>query len=573
MKDRTNRRLNFLIFIFLILTAGIICRLFFLQIKEYEKYKKLADTQHLKEMEIPAKRGRVFLSDGTTLIAENKGLVNVAVSPREVKNPQELARKLSLALGVSESEILEKIKDKNKVWVVIKNNVVLEKTQNIEGLAGVYLESHLDRFYPLGRMVSHVIGFYGFDSSGKKKVGQYGIEGFYQNELAGKNGFMKGVVDANQNLIFSLKNEVQEPVNGVDLVLTINPDIQTFIEAKLKETFEKYQPRNATFIVFSPKTGEILAMASLPNFDPNEYYKEKDPKVFQNPALLSFEPGSIFKPITAAAGIEEGVITPQTTYYDSGAVKIDNFEIKNSDLKAHGNQTMTNVIEISLNTGAVFIQQKLGREKFVEYVKKFGFGKKTGIDLFGEESGDIENIVHPRSNAKLIEAANASFGQGISVTPIQILMAFSAIANQGKMVKPHIVKAIIYPDGKKKIIEPQIVGEPISPETASRVTAMMVSATKNGYSKKAGVDGYLIAGKTGTAEASWVYFGEQKPGYSGMNVQSFINFAPAFNPEYILLLKMDAPKRGPRFSADSLAPVAREINLFLLNYFGIPPSK
>jgi cell division protein FtsI/penicillin-binding protein 2 len=573
MKDRTNRRLNFLIFIFLILTAGIICRLFFLQIKEYEKYKKLADTQHLKEMEIPAKRGRVFLSDGTTLIAENKGLVNVAVSPREVKNPQELARKLSLALGVSESEILEKIKDKNKVWVVIKNNVVLEKTQNIEGLAGVYLESHLDRFYPLGRMVSHVIGFYGFDSSGKKKVGQYGIEGFYQNELAGKNGFMKGVVDANQNLIFSLKNEVQEPVNGVDLVLTINPDIQTFIEAKLKETFEKYQPRNATFIVFSPKTGEILAMASLPNFDPNEYYKEKDPKVFQNPALLSFEPGSIFKPITAAAGIEEGVITPQTTYYDSGAVKIDNFEIKNSDLKAHGNQTMTNVIELSLNTGAVFIQQKLGREKFVEYVKKFGFGKKTGIDLFGEESGDIENIVHPRSNAKLIEAANASFGQGISVTPIQILMAFSAIANQGKMVKPHIVKAIIYPDGKKKIIEPQIVGEPISPETASRVTAMMVSATKNGYSKKAGVDGYLIAGKTGTAEASWVYFGEQKPGYSGMNVQSFINFAPAFNPEYILLLKMDAPKRGPRFSADSLAPVAREINLFLLNYFGIPPSK
>jgi len=573
MKDRTNRRLNFLIFIFLILTAGIICRLFFLQIKEYEKYKKLADTQHLKEMEIPAKRGRVFLSDGTTLIAENKGLVNVAVSPREVKNPQELARKLSLALGVSESEILEKIKDKNKVWVVIKNNVVLEKTQNIEGLAGVYLESHLDRFYPLGRMVSHVIGFYGFDSSGKKKVGQYGIEGFYQNELAGKNGFMKGVVDANQNLIFSLKNEVQEPVNGVDLVLTINPDIQTFIEAKLKETFEKYQPRNATFIVFSPKTGEILAMASLPNFDPNEYYKEKDPKVFQNPALLSFEPGSIFKPITAAAGIEEGVITPQTTYYDSGAVKIDNFEIKNSDLKAHGNQTMTNVIELSLNTGAVFIQQKLGREKFVEYVKKFGFGKKTGIDLFGEESGDIENIVHPRSNAKLIEAANASFGQGISVTPIQILMAFSAIANQGKMVKPHIVKAIIYPDGKKKIIEPQIVGEPISPETASRVTAMMVSATKNGYSKKAGVDGYLIAGKTGTAEASWVYFGEQKPGYSGMNIQSFINFAPAFNPEYILLLKMDAPKRGPRFSADSLAPVAREINLFLLNYFGIPPSK
>ncbi len=573
MKDRTNYRLNFLFFIFLVLTAGIICRLFFLQIKDYQKYKELADKQHIKEKKISAKRGRIFLSDGTTLIAENKGFVNVAVSPRETKNPEEVAEKLSAALNISKEEILAKIKDKNKFWVIIKNNVSLDKVKDIERISGIYFEPFLDRFYPLGEMASHVIGFYGYDQTGKRKVGQYGIEGFFEKELAGKDGYMVGLVDANQNPIFSSKNKIQEPINGVDIVLTINPDIQTFIEGKLKETYDKYQPRNATFIVFSPKTGEILAMASLPNFNPNEYYKEKDLNVFKNPALTSFEPGSIFKPLTAAAGIEERVITPQTTYYDSGSVKIDNHEIKNSDLKAHGTQTMTNVIEFSLNTGAVFIQQKLGREKFVEYVKKFGFGKKTGIELYGEEEGSIENIVHPRSNAKLIECANASFGQGISVNAIQILSAFSAIANQGKMVKPHIVKAIIYPDGKKKIVQPEIIGQPISSETASRVTAMMVSATKNGYAKNAGVEGYLIAGKTGTAEASWVYFGENKPGYSGMNVQTFINFAPAFNPEYILLLKMDAPKRGPRFSADSLAPVAGEINKFLLNYFGIPPAK
>lgn len=573
MKDKTNRRLNFLMFVFGLLTAGVICRLFFLQIRDYEIYKKIADAQHIKEKVLPATRGRIFLSDGTTIIAENRGLVNVAVAPKEVKNQEEVAQKLSLALGVSKNEILEKIKDKNKLWVIIKNNVLIDKVKEIENLDGVYLESHLDRFYPLGRMASHVVGFYGFDSEGKKKVGQYGVEGFFQEKLAGKDGFMKGVVDANQNPIFSSQNKIQEPINGDDIVLTINPDIQFFIEEKLKETYEKYKPRNATFIVISPKTGEILAMASLPNFDPNEYYKEKDPAVFKNPALVSFEPGSIFKPITAAAGIDAGVITPETTYYDSGKVVIDNFEIKNSDLKAHGEQTMTNVIELSLNTGAVFIQQKLGREKFIEYVKKFGFGKKTGIELFGEESGDLENIIHPRSNAKLIECANASFGQGISVTPIQILTAFTAIANGGKMIKPHIVKAIIHSDGTKEVIEPQVIGEPISAQAASRVTAMMVSATKKGYSQKAAVDGYLIAGKTGTAEASWVYFGQNKPGYSGMNVQSFINFAPAFNPEYILFLKMDAPTRGPRFSADSLAPVAKEINFFLLNYFGIPPTK
>lgn len=573
MKDGTNFRLNFLFFIFLILTAGIICRLFFLQIKDYQKYKKLADEQHIKEKKISAKRGRIFLSDGTTLIAENKGFVNVAVSPREIKDSVRVAEKLSFALNISKKEILTKIKDKNKLWVMIKNNVSPDKVKDIEGIPGVYFEPFLDRFYPLGKIASHIVGFYGYDEAGKKKVGQYGIEGFFEKELAGKDGYMRGVVDANQNPIFSSKNKIQEPINGVDIVLTINPDVQIFIEGKLKETYEKYQPRNATFIVFSPKTGEILAMASLPNFDPNDYYKEKDLNIFKNPALSSFEPGSIFKPITAAAGIEEKVITPQSTYYDSGSVKIDNYEIKNSDLKAHGTQTMTNVIEFSLNTGAVFIQQKLGREKFVEYVKKFGFGKKTGIELYGEEAGSIENILHPPSNAKLIECANASFGQGISVNTIQVLSAFSPIANQGKMVKPHIVKAIIYPDGQKKVIQPEIISQPISPETASRVTAMMVSATKNGYSKKAGVDGYLIAGKTGTAEATWVYFGEKRAGYSGMNVQSFINFAPAFNPEYILFLKMDAPKKGPRFSADSLAPVAAEINKFLLNYFGIPPTK
>lgn len=571
-RDFSNSRLYFLFVFFIILGTIVIGRLFFLQIKEHSKYRKMADAQHIREEVIYAKRGKIFFSDGINILADNQGVSNVAVAPREVENEQEVAKTLSSALGISEDEILKKIKNKDISWVIIKNNVPLSKTEKIDILPGIHFEPHLSRFYPQGDIASSVVGFYGYDSKGEKKTGCYGIEEYYQKQLAGIDGFRRGMVDAEQNPIFSSQNKIKEAVNGSDIVLTIDQNIQFFIEEKVKEAYKKYKPKNITFIVMSPKTGEILAMASLPNFDPNKYYKEKNSEVFKNPALLSFEPGSIFKPITAAAGIEEGVITPQTTYVDKGAVKIGGFTIKNSDLKAHGKRTMTQVIEFSLNTGVVFIQQRLGRTKFVNYVKKFGFGKKTGIDLFGEELGNIENIVHPRSNEKLIECANASFGQGISVTPMQILTAFTAIANQGKMVKPYIVKEIRSPDGKIKKTKRKVLGQPISAETASRVSAMMVSTVKNGYSKKADVKGYLIAAKTGTAQASWSYFGIKKVGYSGKTVQSFINFAPAFDPKFLILLKMDAPTSGPRFSSDSLAPIAKEINTYLFGYMGIPPE-
>ncbi len=571
-RNPRNFRIYLLFLIFISCGAAIISRLFILQIRDFEKYKALAKKQHLKEEIIYAKRGKVFYSDGVTVLAENQGVANIAVAPKEAEDLNKIAEVLSPVIELSKEEILNKISKKEASWVILKNNVPLSKIEKIEKLSGIHIETNYTRFFPQRDIASQVIGFYGYDKDGKNRVGQYGIEGYYEKQLAGKNGFRRGAVDASQKPIFSTQNIIQDPVDGDSLILTLDANIQMFVENKTKEMIEKYDPLNATIIVMSPKTGEILAMATAPGFNPNEYKKEKNPNIFKNPAILSYEPGSIFKPLTAAMGIEEKVITPQTTYYDSGELKIANYTIKNSDLKAHGQQTMTNVIELSLNTGAVFIQQKVGREKFVDYVQKFGFGKKLGIDLVGEESGNLENILHPPSNEKLIEVANASFGQGISVTPIQMLTAFSAIANQGQMVKPHMVKKIIHADGTEEEIQPQILGQPISPETASRVTAMMVSATKNGYSKKAEVEGYLIAGKTGTAQAPYSYLGIKKVGYSEASLQSFINFAPAFNPEFILLLKMDAPKKGPRFSSDSLAPIAKDINQYLLNYLGIAPE-
>ncbi len=562
-----NSHLYVLMFLFFSLGATIIGRLFYIQVNQYNHYKELADLQQIDEEDLKAERGEIFFSDESTVLATNIGTKKVFIVPREIKNIEKTSEILADVLKMEKADVLEKASQIDDPWIFLKEIPAIEG-EKIKNIAGVHFESYLERFYPRERMASHVLGFYN-----KENKGQYGIEQYWQEELRGVDGYRKGVKDAKGKFILPL-TKIQEPVDGNDLILTLDPNIQLFLEIKTKEIFEKYAPRNATIIVLAPKTGEVLGMASFPNFDPNNYEEKEDISVFKNPAILAYEPGSIFKPFTAAMAIEEKKVTPQTTYYDSGEIKIGSHTIRNSDLKSHGTQTMTNVIELSLNTGAVFMQQQVGNDKFLDYVKKFGFGTKTGIDLSGEETGSIANILHPQSGDGAIEYANASFGQGISATPIQILTAFTAIANQGQMVKPHLVKKIIHSsDGTEEEIETEVIGQVISAETASRVTAMMVSAVKNGYGKKAEVEGYLIAGKTGTAQASWSYLGENKGGYSSFFIQSFVDFAPAFDPAFIFILKMDAPTKGPQFSSDSLGPFAQEINEYLFNYLGIPPEE
>jgi cell division protein FtsI/penicillin-binding protein 2 len=565
-----NSRIYLLLILFFIVGAAIIGRLFYIQITNHSHYKALASKQHINEEVLPAKRGEIFFSDEVNILAENRGMETINIAPREIEDPIKLAKTLAPIVEMEESEILKKISFKDDPWIVLKKDVTLEKTEGLREIKGVYLESNFSRYYPQNKMASHLIGFYGYDQKGEKRVGQYGIEGYWNTQLQGEDGYWKGMVDANGNRILSPFNEIQEPINGDHLILTLDSNIQVFIEEQLEDLIKKYKPAGGTIIVSNPQTGEILAMASRPNFDPNNYRDEKDISVFKNPAVsIPFEPGSIFKPITMAGALEENIVSPQTTYIDKGKVKISGCTIRNSDLKAHGKKTMTEVLELSLNTGAVFVVEQLGREKFIKYVEDFGFGENTSIDLSSEVSGSINNILNPPSNEKLIEYANASFGQGISATPIQIITAFSAIANQGKMVKPYVVKKIIHPNGNEEEIKQQAIKEVMSPETASRLTAMMVSVVKNGYGKKAGVEGYLIAGKTGTAQVPDL----DKGGYfPNKTIHSFIGYAPAFNPKFLIFLKMDYPK-GVRFSSDSLTPAFNKIAQYLFSYLGIPPGK
>ena len=569
-KKNSNSRIYFLIFIFLILGLVITSRLFLIQVRDRDHYKSLASKQHIKTGILEAKRGKIFFSDEINILAENKGTATINIAPREVQDAKELAKILAPIVKIKEKEVLEKIFSKNDPWIILKKNVSIEKTEKLRGISGVYLEPNFTRYYSQKKMCSHALGFFGYSKNGEKRIGQYGIEGYWNKELEGKEGYWEGVVDASGNKILSPFNKIEEPVDGDYLVSTIDSNIQFFVEKELESLFEKYSPENGTIIVADPKTGEILAMASKPNFDPNNYQKENDINIFKNPAVsVSFEPGSIFKPIVMAGALEDGVLSPKTTYVDKGSSVIGNYVIKNSDLKSHGKKTMTEVLELSLNTGMVFVSQKLGSKNLIKYVQKFGFGEETKIDLYGEALGNINNILNPLSNEKKIEYANASFGQGISATPVQMVSAFSTIANQGEPIMPHIIKKQIHPDESEKEIEGEKRKRVISAETASKLTAMLVSVVKNGYGSKAGVDGYLIAGKTGTAQVPNL----EKGGYfKNKYIHSFIGYAPAFNPEFLILLKIDHPK-GIRFSSDSLAPSFSNIAKYLFSYFGIPPEE
>lgn len=563
-----NFRISFLIFLFFVLAATIVGRLFYIQIIKHDEYKKLADSQHIRKSKLLAKRGTISFSDGQIPLAENKGTRKVYIATREIEDPESTSKILANLLEMDEKEVFEKVSNKEDPWVFLKE-IPATEGEKIKNIKGVHFEMNFEREYPQREMASHVVGF-----CNKENKGQYGLEEYYQNNLRGKDGFREGVVDAKGREIFSSFNKIQDPIDGDNLVLTLDYNIQFFIEGKLEESVKKYGADGGTIIVSDPKTGEILAMASRgpsnkPKFDPNEFPKF-EMEDYKNPAIsIPFEPGSIFKPITMAGALEEGVVAPDTTYIDKGEVRIGSHIIRNADLKSHGEKTMTEVLELSLNTGAVFVEEKLGREKFIEYVKKFGFGKKTGIDLAGEVPGSISNILYPKSKEKKIEYANASFGQGIAVTPIQIVAAFSAIANQGKMVRPHVVKKIIHPDKTEEEIQPETLCQVISPQTASWLTAMMVSVVKRGYGKKAGVDGYLIAGKTGTAQVPDIKRGGYFP---DRTIHSFVGFAPAFDPEFLIFLKLDNP-HGVRFSSDSLAPVFHDIAQYLFSYLGIPPNK
>ena len=354
--------------------------------------------------------------------------------------------------------------------------------------------------------------------------------------------------------------------------MTIDRTIQFAACSKLKESAERHGADSGTVIIMRPQTGEILAMCSYPSYDPNNYREVENSEVYNNQAIFGqYEPGSVFKTITMAAALDTGAITPKTIYEDKGSVMIEGWRkpIKNSDFSTHGAWgwvDMNSVLENSLNTGVIFAMEKVGDKRFTQYVRDFGFGEKEGIELETEASGNISNLL--RKIIRPVDAAVASFGQGITVTPLQMINSYAAIANGGKLMKPYLVAEMISSDGTKYTTQPRELKRVISEKTALLLSGMLVNVVDGGHAKHAGVDGYYVAGKTGTAQVA----DRVNKGYGEKTIHTFVGFSPAEEPEFVMLVRLDDPK-DVYYSASSAAPLFGDIAEFILNYLQIPKER
>lgn len=439
------------------------------------------------------------------------------------------------------------------------------KELKIEGIA-FYMKSH--RFYPENNLAANIVGFVAETENGQS--GRYGLEEFFNLELTGVSGYLKGERGGANTMIVNDREYVKERA-GSDLILTMDRGVQHQACKALEAAISKHQAQGGTVIAVHAKTGAILAICSWPSFDPNNYRDVSDISVYNNPAILyQYEPGSVFKVITMAAAINEKKVNPSTTYYDEGQMMISGWPkpIRNSDFStkgAHGVVNMNYVLENSLNTGAIFAMNQIGPEVFANYVKNFGFGEKTGIELGSESPGNIDNLL--RKKVREIDAATASFGQGIAVTSLQMLMSYQALANDGVLMKPYIVQSIKHSDNRVEEIKAQAVKQVVSPQTANTMLAMMVNVVQNGHAKAAQIPGYYVGGKTGTAQVA-IAGGYSKDTY----IHTFIGVAPIDNPQIVMLTRLDAPK-GVRFAESTVVPLWREIADFMMKYYQVPKSK
>lgn len=543
----SNVRTYIVFIFFFLLNITLIGRLYILQVRDGALYRARAQGQQELLQEVQGDRGRIFFSGGEYLATNQKRNV-VYFSPDEILTDDELSAFLSEIIGedlstLSGSAIIKReLTDEQMSLIKELNHPLLNK-----------VEEQLIRFYPQGKMAAHIVGFLG-----GYQIGQYGLEEYYDQYLRGQSALTRSF----SFLSFDDNYDESSATPGDNLYLTIDYNIQFQAELLLEQAQEDWQIESGTIIVAEPRTGRILAMANYPSFDPNFYGQEESMESFINPATQQlFEPGSIFKVITMSAGLNEHLVTPETTYVDTGSVSVGGPPIYNYRQRTWGEQSMIEVLNKSINTGSVFVQQKLGRELFLKYVDLFGFTRPTGIDLAGEEFSANRTLKKGYNR----DLATASFGQGIATTPIQLITAINAIANDGIIMKPFIVEKRISHDGTIHETQPEIMGQAIDARVAAQVTMMMVDVVSEGYGRPAGVKGYLIAGKTGTAQIP-----KPEGGYLEETIHGFAGYGPALDPAFTILVKLDAPQAIN--SSDSAAPIFGKLAQYILNYYKILPE-
>ncbi|MBO4245961.1 MAG: stage V sporulation protein D [Bacilli bacterium] len=547
-----NNRIKVVLLIIFVISMILIIKVFYIEVFSYQKLHKLANDLWSRNLPITADRGLIMDRNGKVL-AGNITKTTLVLIPNQIKNKEEVTKNLARILDVSYDEMKKHVFKNTSIERVHPDGRRLDFTVadqiNSLNYDGVYLLKESVRNYPYNNLLSHVLGFTGIDNQGLS-----GLELLYDDYLKGVDGSIKYYSDG-KGARLTHPEVYNEPVNGMNLYLTIDIDIQASIERELDNVIAKYNPEHALIIVEDPNTGEILGMASRPNFNPNYYQNYKSEVINRNlPIWMTFEPGSTFKIITLAAAIEEGKVNLfEDHYYDTGSIRVANAKIKCWKPGGHGYESFLNVVENSCNPGFVVLGERLGKETLFRYINAFGFGSKTNIDLNGEEDGILFNL----DKVGPVELATTAFGQGISVTPIQQINAVSAVINGGNLLKPYVIKMVVDPvsnnilyENKKTLIKDHIISE----NTSKLVKFALESVVANGTGRNAYLENYRVGGKTGTAQKV-----ENGHYLYGNYILSFMGFMPADKPEVVVYVAIDNPKGVIQYGGTVSAPVAKNV--------------
>ncbi|MDE3088395.1 MAG: penicillin-binding protein 2 [Chloroflexota bacterium] len=562
--SRAPTRLRAALLVILAVGLVLAARLFYWQIIRWDDLRQRAAKEtHLNTI-IDARRGAILTSDGLVL-AEDIFVYTISVNPKQIDKLDDLARQLAPILGRSSDSLLTRFRTEPAPITLAKDapatvGEAVEDLQNQDGMAGLAVTSRRVRVYPGGSFAAHLVGFVN-----TQRAAANGVEQFKDGDLAGVAGNLSGASDALHEVIPFDPPTNTPPIDGADVVLTIDSAMQRIVEAELANAIRDSGAPSGLIIVLDPKTGAILALAVYPAADLNAYFEPANqPKYTDTAVSAQYEPGSVFKIITIAAALDAGTVTPGTFFDDAGSIYVGGRTIKNHNDIAPGRVSLTDVLRLSLNVEATKMSVGLGAERFYQYVRSFGFGTPTRVELAGEVAGLVKSVGDGRWRDA--DLATNSFGQGISVTPLQMITAVAAVANQGKLVRPYIVQELRTSNGKVLKTNPEVVRQVIRPETAQTLTRLLADAIVGESSNKAVVPGYRIAGKTGTASIPI------PGGYDPVKtIASFVGYLPADDPRFVILVKLDKPQSsewGSQVASPVFAAVAKQLVLLA----GLPPD-